>query len=255
MTIGSAEVKQEISLTQEKKEEPKTQQIQENQEQKKPEDKKDEEKSEDPNWKAFREARKKDRADKEAAEKRAADKEAEAAALKAAMEAAFARTSQQHQNPYQEIQQEETEEARIQRLVREEIVKRDQEYARQQQQREMQEYPQRLNQNYPDFGKTVSTENLDYLDYHYPEIARTLNRLPDGYDKWSDVYHAIKRFVPNSTTSNKEAQRAENNLSKPKSISSTGLSQPTSGMGSNRLTEERKSSNWQRMQRIMNGLE
>jgi len=55
---------------------------------------------EDHNWKAFREARKKDRAEREAAEKRAAEKEEEAAALKAAMEAAFSRTSPAPQQNY-----------------------------------------------------------------------------------------------------------------------------------------------------------
>src|SRR5271155_291964 len=47
----------------------------------------------DPNWRAFREARKKDRADRESAERRAAEKEHEIAALKAAMESAFSKGS------------------------------------------------------------------------------------------------------------------------------------------------------------------
>lgn len=147
---------------------------------------KEPEQQEDPNWRAFREARKRDRAEKEAAERRAAEKEAEATALKAAMEAAFARTSPiASQQQYYAEQPEESDEDRIKRLVAQEIAARDAAAEQLRAQREQQEYPQRLVQSYPDFNHIISQENLDYLDYHYPEVSRPLQRLKDGFDKWS----------------------------------------------------------------------
>ncbi len=210
----------------------------------------------DENFKAFREARKKDRAEREAAEKRAADKEAEVAALKAAMEAAFAKGSpapQQQQYDYQ-YQQEETEEDRIKRLVEDQISKRDAILARERAEREQREYPDRLVRSYPDFNNTITPENLDYLEFHHPEVARPLKRLGDDYDKWSDVYHAIKKFVPNATNAKRESARADANFNKPRSMSNTGLTQDTQAPVSTRLSEERRAENWARMQRISKGV-
>lgn len=216
------------------------------------------ESAEDPNWRAFREARKKDRAEREAAEKKAAEKEHEIAALKAAMEAAFSKsapTPQAYQNYYgMPEQQEETEEQRIERKVNEMLTKKQHQYEKERQEQEHKEYPQRLMKSYPDLNQVVSQENLDYLDYHYPEVSRPLQRLGDGYDKWSDIYQAIKKFVPNATNARREAAKADANFAKPKSISSTGLTQNTNSQDSARLTEDRKASNWQRMQQIMKGV-
>src|SRR5271169_6729948 len=86
MTVETTESKVETNIQQDKN-------LSESVVSNPPEVKTEESKTEDPNWKAFREARKKDRADREAAEKRAADKEAEVTALKAAMEAAFSKSA------------------------------------------------------------------------------------------------------------------------------------------------------------------
>lgn len=223
-----------------------------------PEASKKEEKVEDPNWKAFREARKKDRAEKEAAERRAAEKEAEAAALKAAMEAAFSKSApippQNAQYPNYYPENEETEEQRIERKVQELLAKKEEQDRKQAAMREQQEYPIRLVQNFADFNNVVTSENLDYLEYHHPELARTLKRLPDSYDKWSDAYQVIKKYVPNATTAKREAARAESNFMKPRSMSNTGLTQNTEAPSSARLSEEKKAANWARMQQSMKGL-
>ena len=212
----------------------------------------EEEVKEDPNWRAFREARKKDRQEKEAAERRAAEKEAEAAALKAAMEAAFAKSTPQQ--PQYGYEPEETEDDRIEKKVQAALAAREAAYERERVQREKQEYPERLRQSYPDFSQIVSTENLDYLEYHYPEVAGPLRRLPDDYHKWADIYRAVKKFVPNNTTAKKDAARADANSTKTRSMSSTGVTQPGEAMTSARLTEERRASNWERMQRTLKGL-
>jgi len=211
---------------------------------------------EDPNWRAFREARKKDRAEKEAAERRAAEKEAEAAALKAAMEAAFARESKSvHHRADTENREyafeEESEDERIEKKVQAVLAARERAAEEARARREYEEYPQRLNQTYSDFTQTVSSENLDYLEYHYPEVANPLKKLPDGFDKWADIYKAVKKFVPNSLTAKKEAARADSNFNKPKSMSSAHLTQPGETAGGNRLTEERKAENWARMKKLL----
>jgi len=220
----------------------------------------DSEAQEDPNWKAFREARKRDRAEKEAAERKAKEKEQEIEALKAAMEAAFSAKSSPSPQAYQQYygineQPEETEEQRIERKVMELLNKKEEHYKQQQAEYERQEYPKRLMRELPDFTQVCSQENLDYLDFHFPEISRPLQRLQEGYEKWHDTYHAVKKFIPNHSTARKEAQRADMNSNKPRSISSTGPS-PTgeAPRATWQESEARRAENWARMQRIMKGV-
>lgn len=215
------------------------------------------EEDKDPNWKAFREARKKDRAEKEAAERKAAEKDAENAALKAAMEAAFSKSSpspQAYQQYYGMQQSEESEDERIEKKVQAVIAIREAAAEKERLIREQREYPNRLIKNYPDFNQVIAEENLDYLDYHYPEISRPLQRLNNDYDKWEDIYKAVKKFVPNNKNHKKEAERADSNFNKPKSISSPGITQPGQGSSSNILTEQRRAANWERMQKTLKGL-
>ena len=261
MTVENQENKQEITLPKDTVDTNLIQQKVDTNLTQKPEENKTEETQEDPNWRAFREARKKDRAEREAAEKKAAEKEAEIQALKAAMEAAFAKSNPQSFNymtqqqvPHDPYQEEDSQEIRLKKMVEEEITRREAAAEQLRIQREHQEYPTRLNQTYPDFNNVISQENRDYLDYHYPEISRPLSRLPDGYDKWSDIYHAIKKLVPNISNSKKDSARADNNFIKPKSMSSTAITQPGEAVSSSRLTEERRASNWERMQKILKGV-
>jgi hypothetical protein len=220
---------------------------------------KETESHEDPNWRAFREARKKDRAEKEAAERRAAEKEAEAAALKAAMEAAFSKTPAPNQigQYYSSAHttEEETEELRIERKVNAIIEQREKQYVREQQEREQREYPARLARDLPDFRAVCSQEALDYLDYHYPEISRPLQRLPEGYDKWHDIYHAVKKLIPNHANAKKEAVKSDMNLNKPKSMSSVAPSPTGEAPRSTwQEVEQKRADNWARMQRVMKGV-
>lgn len=201
------------------------------------------------NWRAFREQREAERKARLESERLAAQKAQEADALKAALEALATKGS--NNEDYQT--QTESEDERIDRRVREIIAEREAKIEREMQEREKKEFPQRLQAAYKDFNQVVSTENLDYLDYHYPEISRAFNHMPDGFDKWASVYQAVKRFVPN-TDSHKEAQRADRNLSKPGSVSSMGNSHGGNAMPSARLDEARKAANWERMQRTLRGV-
>ena len=145
----------------------------------------------DPNWKSFREARKRDIAAREAAEKIAREKEAEAAALKAAMEAAFTKMQpQQSQQNYYNEQPEESEDERIDKKVAAALAAREAEYRNQSAQREAAELPQRLNRAYPDYNQVVSEENGAYLEYHHPELYRALLRQPENFETCTDIYNA-----------------------------------------------------------------
>ena len=195
------------------------------------------------NWKKFREVREKERKEKEESDKKAKEKEQEAAALKAALEAVLNKT--QNSAP-PETNEEEDE---IQKRVDEAIRKRDAQNEQARVARERAEEPAKLRQTFPDFEKVCSQENVDYLEYHHPETFAAFKAMPDSFEKWSRVYNAMKRYIPNSDAS-KDAARAERNLKKPQSMSTgltqTGDTQPIMG-----LSEERKRDNWKRMQESM----
>jgi hypothetical protein len=203
-------------------------------------------------WQKFREARAQERKQAEEMQRQAEKSAAEASALKAALEAIVSKPSpQQNQNNYYD--QEETEEQRIDKRVNDALAKRDAEYERQRKEREHQEFPQKLQSTFSDFNQVCSTENLDYLEYHYPEVAEAFKHSPDGYQKWAAVYKAVKRFVPN-IDGRKEMARAEANLAKPQSISSPTASTSGQGVGASRLDDGRKRANWERMQKQMKGI-
>lgn len=210
---------------------------------------------EDPNWRAFREARKKDKADREAAERRAAEKEAEATALKAAMEAAFARGTPSASHSHQNYDgPEETEDERIEKKVQAALSAREAATTKERHEKERQELPQRLLNAYPDYNQVVNEENGAYLEYHHPELYRSLLRQPENFDTCSDIYKLVKKFVPNSTTAKKESAKADINQAKPKSISSIGLTQTGEAPGSHIISEDRKAANWARMQKTLKGV-
>jgi len=204
------------------------------------------------NWKKFREAREVERKQKIEAEKRAAEKEAEAQALKAAMEALL--NKQDHRqatmdvyNPDQDISEDE----KIQRKIDAALAEREKRYQQERIQQEQANFPQRLTETFRDFDQVCTHENLDYLEYHYPEVAAAFKNLPDGYDKWSNVYKAVKRFVPN-VDGKKEQNKADKNFSKPQAMSIAGKTQ-VGDTAPIQLDEARRQANWQRMQKVMKG--
>jgi hypothetical protein len=199
-------------------------------------------------WKRFKEARKIERQQKEEAEKRAEQKQQKAEALKAALEALVNKPGTSVTG-----ETEETEDDRIQKKIDQALQAERQRVEKERKQREQAEFPQRLAQTYGDFDKVCSAENLDYLEYHHPEIARAFQKAPDGFDKWSDVYKAIKRYVPNNTTSGKEQKKIEKNMQRPQSMSSAGVTQ-TGDQAPQYLDDKKKADNWKRMQQRMRGV-
>ena len=198
------------------------------------------------NWKAFREQREADRKGREEADKRAQQKAEEAAALRAALEAIT-------NKPNEPQERDESEETRLERRIQEIILEREKVFIAERQQQEFNQYPEKLRSVYTDFNKVCSEENIDYLEYHYPEITVPFKHMPEGFDKWSAIYKAIKRFIPN-VDSQKDANKADRNLMKPSSMSIPGTSQGGNAMPAARLTEERKAENWARMERARKGL-
>ncbi len=206
-----------------------------------------EETQEQINWKKFREARAQERKEKIEAEKRAQQKEEEVSALKAAMEALVNKPESNSRQISPDS--EESEEERIARLVQQSVEKERRKDQEERARREQAEFPQRLTQTYADFDKVCTTENLDYLEYHYPEIAGAFKELPDTYDKWSKVYQAVKRFIPNPDHK-KDKDRAEKNMMKPQSMSVSGKTQ-VGDTAPHSVDDKRKADNWTRMQRVM----
>ncbi len=205
------------------------------------------------NWKKFREEREKDRKQAEESARKAQEKENEVQALKAAMDAILSKPTHNSSNDRQMNEEEETEDQKIEKKVLQALEVRDRQRIEQKKKHEAETLPQRLQADHKDFNQVCSTENLDYLDYHYPEVSRAFRHSPDSYDKWSDIYKAVKRFVPN-TDSRKDQKKAEANYNKPQSMSIQNESQMGKSGSAHILDDAKKASNWERMQRAMKGL-
>lgn len=202
------------------------------------------ENAEEINWRKFRQQREEERKQREAAEIYARQKEQEANALKQAMEALVSAPAQRPR------EDEETEEQRIDKRVNDAILKREVEMEKKRIENEAKALPQTLARSFADFDQVCSPENLDYLDYHYPEISQPYRHLPDSFDKWAGIYKACKRFIPNKDAV-KDMKKAETNLAKPQALSKPGMSQTGDHAPSSRLDQDRKDKNWQRMQKAM----
>lgn len=208
-----------------------------------------EESKEDRNWKKFREEREKERKTLEEVKRKGEESERQASALKAALEAV---TNRAYPQAIQPEYVEETEEQRINKAVSKAIQENERHRLRLQQEKEQQELPHKLAQTYQNFNEVCSDDNLDYLQYHYPEVYHTFKSAPDSFDKWGNVYKAIKRFVPN-TDSKKEEKKIEQNAKKPQSMSVPGAASTAESIPY-KADEKRRADNWARMQRTLKGL-
>lgn len=205
----------------------------------------------DINWRQFRQERAKEREEKLESEKRLADKEREASALKAAMESLLSRPQPSHSSQG-DAEIEETEDQRIQKKIDRALEEREKKYREERVKAEAQELPQKLSSTFSDFNKVCSQENLDYLEYHYPEIWSGFKHSQGNFDVWSGLYKTIKRLVP-TTDTKKDLAKIEKNLAKPQSMSSPGMTQ-TGDQAPIELSEQRRKDNWARMQLAMKSL-
>ena len=204
------------------------------------------------NWRKFREVREQERKAAQEQERIATQKTAEAEALKAAMEALLNKqTPMQNNQQSYSSPQDMSEDQRIDALIDARFKQRIQQEHQERMRRDQEEAPLRLKREYRDYDQVCSQDNLDYVAYHYPEVANAFTGRPDGYDKWVDIYKAVKRFVPNQD-SVKDASRADKNFNKPQSMALPGVSQ-TGDTAPQTLDAKRRSDNWERMQRVMRG--
>ena len=213
-----------------------------------------EESQEQINWKRFREARDKERKQLAEETKRRGEKEKEAEALKAAMEALLDKKSAQNLqiNDDQYAQEEETDDQKIQKRIEQALEAREKQYYAKKKEQEKAELPNKLKETFKDFEAICTQDNIDYLEYHHPELARSLQKREDSFETWADVYNAVKRYVPN-TNSKQLAQKAQNNLNKPQSMSVKGMT-PTGDTAPQILDDKRRADNWARMERTRKGL-
>lgn len=210
----------------------------------------------DINWRKFREQRELDRKAREQAEKLAQEERQKAEAMKAAMEALLDKPSQQQnrQDTYNNNDSsEETEEKRIERQVNAILAQREAIAQKEREAREQQEYPQRLLREYSDFNQVVQEANLDYLEFHYPEVAGPISQMPQGYNRWAAIYKAVKKFVPN-VEAKRDMKKAEVNSLKPQGGNNPVPPTGTSSGPAIRIDEARRAANWERMQKVLKGL-
>jgi len=203
------------------------------------------------NWKKFREDRAADRKAREESDSRARKSAEEAAALKAAMEALVNKKTT-YQDDNHDDRGDDDEDVRIQKKIDAALAQERKKQDQLIREREALELPQRLAQTYVDFKDVCNQENLDYLEYHHPEIAAAFEAMPDGFNKWSNVYKAIKKLTPNPK-SNVDQKKAEKNFSKPQSMSVGGVTQ-TSDEAPHSIDSKQRAANWSRMQRVIKGL-
>lgn len=202
------------------------------------------------NWRKFREVREQERKAKEESDRMAVQKTAEAEALKKAMDVLL--NKPQHNENSQSYQSSDTtEDQRIEQLIDQRFQQRMKKDEQERMQRQREEEPVRLRREYKDFDQVCSQQNLDYLEYHYPEVANAFNGRADNLEKWVDIYKAVKRFIPN-TDSSKESKKAENNFNKPQSMSVAGVT-PTGDTAPQKLDAKRRQENYARMQRVIKG--
>lgn len=205
--------------------------------------------TQDENWQKVREQRKVERKAREDAEARANQKAEEAAALKAALEALTNKPSNNMFNT--SYQEDDSEDAKLDKLVEAKLDRLEKQREQQRKEREMKEAPLKIREKYNDFDSICSPENMDYVDYHHPELTAPFRYMPDGYDKWEAMYKATKKLLPNQSAK-KDAAKIEKNLGKPGSMSTVNALQQDNP--SIKLSEQRKAENWARMEKSRKGL-
>lgn len=191
-------------------------------------------------WRKFREIRETERQAKQESDRIARQKTEEAEALKIALESVLNKKP----DPDEPIEEDE-----VDQKIRKAIEAHDKKAELARIERERKEEPERLSRTFPDFEKVCSPTNIDYLEFHHPEAFAAFKAMPDSVEKWTKVYHAMKRYVPSSDV-DKDTAKMEANLKKPQaarnSLTQTGETAPISY-----LSESKKQDNWRRMQRSL----
>lgn len=79
----------------------------------------------------------------------------------------------------------------------------------------------RIKSQFPDFEQVVTKDNIELFKASYPEIAATLNTSTDLYNTAVSAYTLLKKFgFAQEQPYNAEKQRVEENISKPRPVTS-----------------------------------
>ena len=104
----------------------------------------------------------------------------------------------------------------------------------------------KIKNQFPDFDKVVSQENIEMLNSQFPEIARTLGATNDLYSKAVSAYNVMKKFGIHREDPHAEDRiKAMRNTQKPKPLASVSPQQGDSPLSkanafANGLTEDLK---------------
>lgn len=127
------------------------------------------------------------------------------------------------------------------------IKRLEQKLAEQEQRSALSATEKKIKTKYPDFDSVVSEENVKALALVHPEIANSLASSPDLYNKACAAYTLIKKFgIDMSKTYQKEDQKIQSNLSKPRASAGKGSKASSSPLAQadafsqGPLTEEQK---------------
>lgn len=218
--------------------------------------------SEQINWRKFREQREKERVEREKAEQRARQKEEETEALRQVLETMMtSKESSLTQKEQQDIISDLIDDdiptgkdikgfitKQVPDLINSIIEQREAKREEERRKKEVDEMPVKLRTAHRDFDNIVSQENLDYLDYHHPEIAKALSYMPNSFEKWSSVYSAVRKLVPN--TGERDLKRMEQNAIKPQHAAAVASPPPNERGYGRSLTEQEKKENYERLRKL-----
>lgn len=226
---------------------------------------KTEEDPEQINWRKFREERERERRERAEEQQALERKRQEAAALKEVVDTLMSKqdhpmTQQQQEQMIADLIDEDIPtgrdikqfvDSKLPDIINRILDSREKSAAEERQKKELESMPTKLRQAHTDFDKVVTQENLDYLDYHHPEIAKALSYMPNGFEKWSSVYSTVRKLVPSSGAS--DLRRMESNAMKPQAASAVA-SPPSAEMGYGRsLTEAERMENYKKLKALARG--
>jgi len=207
-----------------------------------------EENSKDINWKKFREKREEERKQAEEEGKARKKAEAEAALLKEALKQQVNKgTEEKAESSDWDIDAEYVNKKDLAELVKNQLIE-------ERKRAEAAELPKILRTQMPDFDNVCSQSNVDYFEFHHPEISSALSHMPDSAEKWSLLYRSIKKYLPSAALGGeKDRQKMEANSQKPQSASSAAISQMGNSHTLGNITEAQKRDNWRKMQENIKG--
>lgn len=200
------------------------------------------------NFQRFRQAREADRKAKLEAEKIAQQKSKEVEVLKEALESVI---NKPHQSDSYTDDDDDSEKL-VKQQVQQQLSAFQEKLRQEQLAKEQQELPNKVLSAFPDYNTVCSQENLEYLEFNNPEFSKSIQFMPDGFEKFSVLYNFAKKNLPKEHPSI-QAKKIEENTAKPQSLSVPGVSQTGDTGFSRFLDDKAKASNWERMQRVMRG--